>query len=289
MTQRWKNRPEGSTWGDWGEDDQKGRMNLLTPERVKAAAGEVTEGLSFCLSLPLDLPGGNAVNPKRHPPEFKPVFVGEDVYFNYVWDKVKPGDKDVSCDEAVTLYSQYSTQWDSLAHIGSVFDADGDGVPEPVYYNGFRPGEHVGGSPGDGQLGARALGIENMAETCVQGRGVMVDLHAHFGDERVAVNYQQLMEVFEQDSITVEEGDMLCLHTAYDRRDEGVDPLLELLAVRPEVDVPLGIAGGLKLENAADVVRGGADIVVVGGAIQNADDPARMAADIRDAMIEAPA
>ena len=82
---------------------------------------------------------------------------------------------------------------------------------------------------------------------------------------------------------------MLCLHTAYDRRDEGVDPLLELLAVRPEVDVPLGIAGGLKLENAADVVRGGADIVVVGGAIQNADDPARMAADIRDAMIEAPA
>jgi kynurenine formamidase len=216
MTQRWKNRPEGSTWGDWGEDDQKGRMNLLTPERVKAAAGEVTEGLSFCLSLPLDLPGGNAVNPKRHPPEFKPVFVGEDVYFNYVWDKVKPGDKDVSCDEAVTLYSQYSTQWDSLAHIGSVFDADGDGEPEPVYYNGFRPGEHVGGSPGDGQLGARALGIENMAETCVQGRGVMVDLHAHFGDERVAVNYQQLMEVFEKDSITVEEGDMLCLHTGWD-------------------------------------------------------------------------
>ena len=26
--------------GDWGEDDQKGRMNLLTPERVKAAAGD---------------------------------------------------------------------------------------------------------------------------------------------------------------------------------------------------------------------------------------------------------
>ena len=216
MTQRWNNRPEGSTWGDWGEDDQKGRMNLLTPERVKAAVGEVTEGLSFCLSLPLDLPGGNAVNPKRHPPEFKPVFVGDDVYFNYVWDNVKPGDMDVSCDEAITLYSQYSTQWDSLAHIGSVFDADGDGEPEPVYYNGFRPGEHIGGEPGGGQLGARALGIENMAEACVQGRGVMVDLHAHFGDERVAVNYQQLMEVFEKDSIIVEEGDMLCLHTGWD-------------------------------------------------------------------------
>ena len=27
---RWKRRPEGSTWGDWGDDDQLGRLNLLT-------------------------------------------------------------------------------------------------------------------------------------------------------------------------------------------------------------------------------------------------------------------
>jgi hypothetical protein len=57
MTKRWKNRPEGSNWGDFGEDDQKGRLNLLTPARVKAAMAEVHEGVRFCLSLPLDLPG----------------------------------------------------------------------------------------------------------------------------------------------------------------------------------------------------------------------------------------
>ena len=216
MAKRWKKRPEGSTWGDWGDDDQLGRLNLLTPARVKAAVGEVKEGLSFCLSLALDLPGGNAVNPKRHPPELKPVFIGDDVYFNYVWDEYDPGDMDVSCDEAVTLYSQYSTQWDSLCHIGAKFDADGDGEPEPVFYNGYRPGEHVGGTPGDGQLGARALGIENMAESCVQGRGVLVDLHAHFGDERIAVGFDQLMEVLVGDGIAIEEGDMLCLHTGWD-------------------------------------------------------------------------
>ena len=216
MAKRWKNRPEGSTWGDWGEDDQLGRLNLLTPERIKAAVAEVRDGRSFCLSLPLDLPGGNAVNPKRHPPELKPVFIEDDVYFNYVWENVKPGDMDVSCDEAVTLYSQYSTQWDSLCHIGSKFDADGDGEPEPVYYNGFRPGEHIGGNPGDGKLGARALGIENMAESCVQGRGVMVNLHAHFGDDRVAVTYNQLMDIFATDGVSIEEGDMLCLYTGWD-------------------------------------------------------------------------
>ena len=31
---RWKQRPEGSTWGDWGDDDELGRINLLTPEKV---------------------------------------------------------------------------------------------------------------------------------------------------------------------------------------------------------------------------------------------------------------
>lgn len=30
MTKRWKQRPPGSTWGDWGEDDELGRINLLT-------------------------------------------------------------------------------------------------------------------------------------------------------------------------------------------------------------------------------------------------------------------
>ena len=231
LTKRWKKRPEGSTWGDWGEDDQRGRMNLITRDRVKAAVAEVRDGRSFCLSLPLDLPGGNAVNPKRHPPEFKPVFVGDDVYFNYVWDPHIPGDMDVSCDEAVTLYSQYSTQWDSLCHIGSQFDTEGDGEVKPVYYNGYRPGEHVGGTPGDGQMGARALGIENMAETCVQGRGVLVNLHAHFGDERVAVNYDQLMDVMDKDGVTVEEGDMLTLYTGWDEMilSMGGDPDAEKL------------------------------------------------------------
>jgi hypothetical protein len=50
MTPRWTQRPEGSTWGDWGRDDQLGRLNLLTPERVRAAAQEVREGIVFCLT-----------------------------------------------------------------------------------------------------------------------------------------------------------------------------------------------------------------------------------------------
>ena len=63
QSSRWKQRPPGSNWGDFGPDDQYGRMNLLTPEKVKQGVAEVKEGLTFNLSLPLDFPGGNVLNP----------------------------------------------------------------------------------------------------------------------------------------------------------------------------------------------------------------------------------
>ena len=50
---RWTRRPAGSTWGDWGPDDQLGRLNLLTTKKVLQGIAEVKEGRVFCLSLPL--------------------------------------------------------------------------------------------------------------------------------------------------------------------------------------------------------------------------------------------
>ncbi|MDB5026927.1 MAG: putative cyclase, partial [Candidatus Eremiobacteraeota bacterium] len=62
-------RPPGSNWGDYGLDDRLGRLNELTSDRVLRAAAEIRTGRRFCLSLPLDYPGGNVVFPFRHPPE----------------------------------------------------------------------------------------------------------------------------------------------------------------------------------------------------------------------------
>jgi hypothetical protein len=47
-------------------------------------------------------------------------------------------DTDVLCDDAVALSLQYSTQWNAFAHIGSRFDANGDGNAETLFYNGYR-------------------------------------------------------------------------------------------------------------------------------------------------------
>ncbi len=219
MTQRWVNRPEGSTWGDFGADDQAGRINLLTPDKVRRAAEEIREGLNFCLSLPLDYPGGNILNPRRHPPELGPTFHGDDAFVNYPLENADPANNDVVSDDQARIWLQYSTQWDSLAHVGAWFDADGDGEPEKVYYNGYRAGEHVVGpndpAGGGKHLGAAALGIDNFAVKPIQGRGVLIDLLGHFGRARKAVGFDDLQRVMETDGVAVEEGDILLLRTGF--------------------------------------------------------------------------
>ena len=228
MSSRWQQRPPGSNWGEFGPDDQRGRMNLVTREKVLQGVAEVKEGLSFCLSLPLDYPGGSVLNARRNPPRLAATFrdgksAGRQ-NFCFPLAEEDPGLTDVVSDDVALLTLQYSTQWDSFAHVGSRFDADGDGRPETVFYNGYRAGEHVRpAAPAAGAerwaryegTEARALGIENLAEHGAQGRGVLVDLHAHFGRERKAIGYDDLMRVLEKDRVEVEKGDMVCLHTGF--------------------------------------------------------------------------
>jgi hypothetical protein len=224
QARRWSVRPEGSNWGDFGADDQLGRLNLITPERRRRAAAEVREGIAFCLSLPLDCPNVE-LNPRRFPPALQFSMRGEDPVMSFPLGKVNPGQSDVVCDDRATLSLQYSTQWDSLCHIGCLHDAHGDGQLEATYYNGYRAPMDVCGpfdylrerTPMAGPYGARKLGIETIAETALQGRGVMIDLYAHVGLERTPVGYETLMRILEADRVEVEPGDVLCFRTGFDR------------------------------------------------------------------------
>ena len=190
---------------------------------------EVEAGLTFCLSLPLDYPGGTALNQRRYPPVLAPT---EDMdgnagtFYNVRMSEMEdfgdPKYVDVWADDMVTLSLQYSTQWDSLAHVGAEFDADGDGVEEAVYYNGYRAGTDLVGpaadAAGDGgahRCFAHHLGLEHMAYHGVQGRGVLVDLAHHLGDDWRAVDRETLEGIMAADGVVVEPGDMLLLHTGF--------------------------------------------------------------------------
>jgi kynurenine formamidase len=229
VPQRWKQRPPGSTWGDWGDDDELGRVNLITPEKVLQGVREVEAGVSFCLSLPLDYPGGTALNQRRYPPRLAPTEDMNgvvDTFYNVHMSEMEEwGDEkyvDVWADDVVTLSLQYSTQWDSLAHVGAEFDADGDGVEEAVYYNGYRAGIDLVGPKADarGDGGphvsfAHHLGLEHMAFHGVQGRAVLVDVAHHLGHDFQPVNLARLQEIMAADNVVVEPGDMLLVHTGF--------------------------------------------------------------------------
>jgi len=231
MNRRWVNRPEGSNWGEFGADDQRGAMNLVGVDQVRKGVEEIVEGKTFSLSLPLDLPGGNALHPMRHPPRSYAVLRGGknagDQCFCFSMSRENPLFNDVFSDDVVVLHTQYSTQWDGLSHAGAEFDADGDGVEEVVFYNGYRADNDMtlarrshedGDARWDTWEGpkAKALGIENLAEHGAQGRGVMVDLHRHYGEENHAVTYDDLMAILERDNVTIERGDMVCFFTGLD-------------------------------------------------------------------------
>lgn len=152
-----------------------------------------------------------------------------DTFFNIHQSQMEkwghPAYVDVWADDTVTLWLQYSTQWDSLTHAGDEFDADGDGTEEAVFYNGYRAGVDLVGphqdARGDGWKHlsfAHHLGLEHMAFHGVQGRGVLIDLAHHLGHDFRGVDWNTLEEIMAADDIVVEPGDMVLFHAGFATR-----------------------------------------------------------------------
>ncbi|MGN0933254.1 cyclase family protein [Falsigemmobacter intermedius] len=214
---QWTKAPEGSNWGRFGAEDELGTLNYIGPAERQTAAAEIREGLAFCLTLPLDVPGTVSIHPRRKAPLLQPTYLGDTPYINYPLSNAEAGLQDVLSDDQVLMSLQYSTQWDALAHVGAQFDADGDGQSEAVYYNGFRAGTDVLGGEAAGPHGsyARRLSVARLAESCVQGRGVLVDLLRHFGPGRSIIGLEELQQAISAQNVEVRPGDILMLRTGY--------------------------------------------------------------------------
>jgi len=178
-----------SAWGLFGPDDNLGLVNLLTPERVTAAARLVRTGQMF----PLDMPLGS-VDPglaryrgtPRHTVLHRPGTVGfDDLYDNF--------------------YPQASSQWDSLGHVGY-------GPNE--FYNGATEAEILAGTRNT---------IDHWARHGIAGRAVLLDIPRAMGaagqeygpGEAIALGVPELELARRQAGLDFAPGDIILLHTGF--------------------------------------------------------------------------
>jgi 3-hexulose-6-phosphate synthase/6-phospho-3-hexuloisomerase len=75
--------------------------------------------------------------------------------------------------------------------------------------------------------------------------------------------------------------DYICVHVGVDEQMVGGSPLSELKGLAKATKLPIAAAGGINSETAPDVVRAGASIVIVGGAIIKAKDVAGAARKVK--------
>jgi 3-hexulose-6-phosphate synthase/6-phospho-3-hexuloisomerase len=80
--------------------------------------------------------------------------------------------------------------------------------------------------------------------------------------------------------------EFLCIHVGIDEQMKGKKPLLILKELVKNTTLPVAVAGGLNSETVADIVKTGARIIIVGGAITKAKDVTVATQHIKKAMTE---
>jgi 3-hexulose-6-phosphate synthase/6-phospho-3-hexuloisomerase len=78
--------------------------------------------------------------------------------------------------------------------------------------------------------------------------------------------------------------DYICVHVGVDEQMVGGSPLAELKGLAKATRLPIAAAGGINSETAPEVVRAGASIVIVGGAIIKARDVTASARKVKKAI-----
>jgi len=180
--------PPGSAWGVFGDTDEVGTINLLTPERVRAAASSIRTGKVFALNLPINIPDPPLFGRGRHVHTVK-TYSGE---ISFVLD-----------DYLDNFYPQSSSQWDALCH-----------VKHPLLgaYNGIPDSEMTG-------RGGTRLGIDNLGRRGIAGRGVLADIgryHAKIGKkidfaQAVSIPLEDLEATLADQKSPLRPGDILLI------------------------------------------------------------------------------
>lgn len=183
--------------GRWGPDDERGTLNLVTPEVVVKASRSVVSGEAFPLAMGLSLDGPQTglgvpgrINPVR-------TMLGVNV-------PIGKGEHAAAwSDDVVYTPVQAATHWDALSHVSH----------RGFMYNGI-PADAIDAS------GATRLAME--AAGPIMSRGVLLDVARYEGVDRLppgfAVTRDVLAAVEQAQGSPVEEGDIVLVRTGQARR-----------------------------------------------------------------------
>jgi kynurenine formamidase len=188
--ERWKK--ELSNWGRWGNNDQLGVLNLITPAKRKQAAALVKEG--FSVSMAGDADTVKAVD-NPNPYELKMLSIGTD-------------------EIRVNYHGIAHTHLDSLAHIND----------NGVFFNGYKP------DPGEVlKRGHDKNSIHNL-KNGIFTRGVLIDIPRLKGVPYLEPGtpiYVEDLEAWEKKAgVKVSAGDALFVRTGVWARRKALGPWL---------------------------------------------------------------
>ena len=184
---------ELSNWGRWGDDDQLGALNLITPAKRIQAAGLVRHGTTVSMARPITLENSDPTEPSDGN---RPPLLGGTVRTlfdidhdnGYFWERYE-----------IEYHGSLVSHLDALCHVAY------DGK----VYNGFDFEEVASTTAGCSQLG-----VANLKDGLVT-RGILIDMPG------VSVRRQDI-ETWEADTgITISSGDALFLRTGRDIGEEG--------------------------------------------------------------------
>ncbi len=182
-----------SNWGRWGEDDELGTLNLITPEKRRQAAALVTEGVS--VSLAFDL--AKEANTNNEFPLEHSLRVHEE-------------------DGGVFAEDTYTIRYHGFAH--SHVDALCHIFHQGKMYNGF-PRSAVTPS------GAEQLGVQTMKQGIFT-HGVLVDVpwlkDVSYLEPGTAVRVEDLEAWEQKTGIHIASGDVLLVRTGLYKRHREV-------------------------------------------------------------------
>jgi kynurenine formamidase len=173
-------------WGRWGQDDQQGTLNLITPEEIKVAAQLVRTGKVYSLSMPLDAEGPQF--PMRHKTWKTTSLLNVEEGSGF-------------SDDVVIMHSHSGTHMDSLCHVWSDYQL----------YNGFDAREHVT------SFGSTRNSIENVP--ALVGRGILLDIARWKGVRHLSlgetISASDLDQCAARQNTTIAAGDIVLVNTGW--------------------------------------------------------------------------